>query len=176
MQAFLTLLLNTIRNPDTVVLLTILYIFSYYLVSFFFMRPQATAARTGMFRRNGPIDVVTSVIWFLAALMLLSSLFELALKNRLPYTYLVLYYVFFIFLFAFCYGLLEWHFPGMLKDLDPAGWNAELQYILISIGAQTGYGYSRSGPARLLTECIAAAQALLGIFFVVVFIAKAVGT
>jgi hypothetical protein len=162
-------------NPVKVSWLCSAFIVTYYFVSVVFIWAQKKG-KDGLLKKNGPLDVLTSALWILFAVILIWSLFELASKSRLSIGYLVLYYVFFLFLFAFLYGLLEWHYPGMLTGVEPAEYEAELLYLLVSIGAQTTSGYTRARPNKALTELIAACQTLVGLFFTVIFIALAVNT
>jgi hypothetical protein len=149
------------------------FIGAYYFVSVMFIWAQKKG-KGGLLKKNGPLDVLSTALWIFFAVVLIWSLFELASEGRLSLGYLVLYYIFFLFLFAFLYGLLEWHSSGMLGGVQSAQYEAELQYLLVSIGAQTGSGYTRARPNKALTELIAAVQTLVGLFFAVIFIALAV--
>jgi hypothetical protein len=126
-------------DPVKVSWLCFAFIVAYYLVSVLFIWAQKKE-KGGLLKKNGPLDVLSSVLWIFFAVILIWSLFELASEGRLSIRYLVLYYVLFLFLFAFLYGLLEWHFPGMLTGVASAEYEAELLYLLVSIGAQTGSG------------------------------------
>jgi hypothetical protein len=174
MEALFNLLLKIIRSPKAVLVVSLFYIVGYYIISALVISAAQGNDASGIWRKNGPADIVTSIVWVLMALMLISSLLELAYKNRLGLGYLVIYYFLFIFLFAFCYGILEWHWPGMLENVNSDSWVAEWQYILVSIQTQTTLGYTQVKPGRVLTELISSLQALLGLFFTIVFIAKAV--
>jgi hypothetical protein len=77
-------------------------------------------------------------------------------------------------LFAFLYGILEWHWPGKLQGLSVNPLEGELQYLLLSVSAQTTGGFSRVKPSHCITEVIAAVQTLLGIAFLAVWVATAV--
>jgi hypothetical protein len=166
-------LANFLGNPTHVSWLCFIFIVSYYLVSVVFIWAQKMG-KGGLLKKNSPLDMISSGLWIVFAVVLIFSLFELASEGKLSLGYLVLYYIFFIFLFAFLYGLLEWHWPGMLMGVNTEGYEAELLYLLVSIGAQTGSGYTRARPTKALTELIAAIQTLVGLFFTVVFIALAV--
>jgi hypothetical protein len=95
-------------------------------------------------------------------------------RRKPPSPHFVMVSILFLFLFAFLYGLLEWHSPGMLTGVQAAEYEAELLYLLVSVGAQTGSGYTRARPNKALAELIAASQTLVGLFFAVIFIALAV--
>lgn len=174
MEALLNFLISIIRSPVAVLVVSVIYIVGYYVVSALIIRAAQKGDSTGMWRKNGPADIATSVLWVLTSVMLLSSLIELVLKNELSLMFLVLYYFLFIFLFAFCYGILQWHSNGMLENVDSNSWKAEWQYVLVSIQTQTTLGYTHAKPGRTLTEFIACLQALLGLFFTVIYLAKAV--
>jgi len=165
-----------IRDPFVVSMLCFAYIVSYYAVTGFCLR--AVNGSTGwwwrLWNKNGPLDVMTSVLWVLGGLTLTWSLMECSLTGQLSIPYLTLYFGFFIFIFAVCYCIVEWHFGKSLRGVDPHTWRAQLQYLLVSVETQTSLGYAQAKPTRLLSECVAAVQALLGLFFVVVIIAKAV--
>lgn len=169
------LLLKVVQDPTLVSWVCTGYILAYYVVSAICLHVERKSITTHPLKKNKPLDVITSVLWFLAAIMLVWSLLDLCILQQISLGFLVLYYFFFIFLFAFCYGLLEWHFPGMLEGVDSSTWEAEFLYIAISIQTQTTLGYTRAKPAKPLTELIACLQALLGLFFCIVFIARAVG-
>lgn len=169
----MTSLRSVIRDPEDISLICVGYITSYYLVSGLFIR-AARKGVGGFWKKNGLADLVTSVIWFLVAMSLTASLIELSYGTELTLGYLMLYYFLFIFFFGFCYGLLEWHWPGMLTNVNSHEWRAECQYVLFSIQAQAALGYGDVRPGKILTEVISCIQALLGLFFTIIFIAKAV--
>ena len=170
MQWFISL----VQNPVNVSWVCLSFIILYYVISAFCIDAEKKKKRNHVLRKNKPLDIITSVLWFLYAIVLIWSLIDNCIANQLSLRFLVLYYIFFIFLFAFCYGLLEWHFTDMLYGVKPDNWRAELQYIILSVQTQTTLGYTRVKPARMWTEVIACGQALLGLFFTVIFIAKAV--
>jgi hypothetical protein len=167
-------LAGALSNPKWISLICFLYILSYYAITAGSLRAQRLKLERSPFRRNGTLDVITSVLWVLIAAVLLWSLVELCVEQQISLSFLILYYIFFIFLFAFSYGILEWHFPGMLTDVDASTWRAEIQYLIISIQTQTTLGYTRARPARPLTEAIACGQVIVGLFFCIVFVARAV--
>ncbi len=151
-----------------------LYIISYYIVSGLCLHAEKNSLTSSVFKKNATFDIITSVCWVLAAIFLLWSLVELCITQEISLGFLVLYYFFFIFLFAFSYGLLEWHFPGMLEGVHSSTWTGELLYLVLSVQTQTTLGYTSARPARPLTEVIACMQALLGLFFCVIFIARSI--
>lgn len=160
-----------VRDPQRIVFVCWFFVAGYYVLTFFFIRAADTTK--SVWRKNGFLDISTSILWCSLTVWLLRSLFQLASTNNLPLTQLIQYYFLLIFLFAFIYGLIEWHWPGMLTGVG-SGWEAELRCLLISIQTITTLGYTTSKPARGVTEFIASVEGLLGIFFLAVFVAKAV--
>ncbi len=124
--------------------------------------------------RGSWVDKLTSAFWIVFAVLLIWSLASHAATNALTLAALVEFYVFFLFLFAFLYGLIEWHAPGKLDGVVATEYEAEIQYLPISLGAQTTCGYTRARPSHWLTESIAAIQTLLGVGFLAVWVAIAV--
>lgn len=165
--------LQRLNDPFYIVRIGFTYVVSYYLVSACFHYYAARPGYVGVWRRHGAVDIGSSILWCFAALTLILSLLDLLIRNELSLSYLLLYYVLFIFLFAFVYNMLEWHFPGTICDMDD-GWTGEVQCITMSIQLMTGGYHTSAKPARPTAEFIAGLQALLGIMFIAVFIAKAV--
>ncbi len=165
--------LQGLNDPGRVVQVGFWYVASYYVVSGFFYHYATKPGYAGVWRKNGAVDVVTSVLWCFAAIGLILSLLDLLIRNELPLGYLLVYYALFLFLFAFVYNLLEWHLPGTIDGLKD-GWTGELQCMTMSIQVMTTADYTTAKPARALAEFLAGLQSLLGIVFVAVFIAKAV--
>lgn len=162
-----------LRNPTSITVVSVVVIAGYYLVSIFFIRADKPENRTGLWRKSGPLDWFTSIVWFMASVLLILSLVFLTYYNELSLAFLVVYYFLFIFLFAFCYGVVAWHFPKQFDGFEK-GWEGEFQYVLISVQTQTTLGYTRAKPVTTATEFFSALQALLGLFFTIIFIAKAV--
>ncbi len=169
-----------IGNPRNVTIACTVYIVFYYILSFFGIKD--TRNGKGYFKKNSFIDHVTSALWILVAITFIWSLVLTTIKQPLSLglTYLLIYYFLFIFLFAFLYGIIEWHIPGSLKFenkiMKSTTWNAELQYVLFSVQTITTFGYNRTKPAKNLIEVIAAFQALLGLFFTIIFISTVAST
>lgn len=164
-----------VSDPPSISKFCIIYIISYYIVSIFSInatKPHSCVKR--LFDKNGFVDYATSVTWLGFAILLIWSLIALIFSAELTLTYLILYYFFFIFLFAFWYGILDWHRPGMLANVSRDSWRALLEHLLISVQTQTTIGYTKGKPERLPVEIIACIQALLGIFFLAIAVAKAV--
>lgn len=155
--------LQDLNDPSSIVLIGFVFVGSYYVVSIFFHYYESKKGYAGIWRKNGPLDVVSSVIWCLSALFLILSLVDLLTRNVLSLGYLLIYYVLFIFLFAFVYNILDWHFHGSFHGLN-GGWPGELQCVTMSLQAMTTGGYTSAKPARPLTEFLASVQTLLGIF------------
>lgn len=167
-------LLNLVRDPKRMWAGCSIYILSYYFLSIFSMRAVRTDNTKSWWRKNGFLDISTSVTCILFAIVLIWSLGTVAFSVTLTLQDLIWYYFFFVFLFAFCYGILDWHWPGMLEGVARDSWNALIEHVLISIQTQTTIGYTRGKPKRLGIEVIAAIQALLGIFLTAISIARAV--
>lgn len=164
-----------VKDPDGISIFCLVYIVSYYVVSIFSIRAvKSSGTRKPWWRKNGPLDIISSVTWFGFAILLIWSLGKLAFSVSLTLTDLIQYYFFFIFLFAFCYGILEWHWPGMLDGVSHDSWQALLELVLISVQTQTTIGYTRGKPKRLLVDVIACLQSLLGLFLITIAIARAV--
>jgi len=163
-----------VHDPHRISIFCIGYIISYYLVSIFSIKAAKSKSKTSWWRKNGPLDIFTSITWLGFAVLLIWSLGTLAFSASLTLSDLIQYYFFFIFLFAFCYGILDWHFQGMLEGVQRESWTALLQHILISIQTQTTIGYTKGKPKSLLVDFIACLQALLGIFLITIAIARAV--
>lgn len=167
-----------VHDPTDITQFCGIYIVSYYIVSIF----SIAAAKTGKkeptrkcwWRKNGPLDIITSITWVAFAILLIWSLATLAFSATLTLSYLIAYYFFFIFLFAFLYGILAWHSPDMLEDVSADDWTALAEHVIISTQTQTTLGYTKGKPGRLLAQAIACVQALLGIFFLTLAIQRAV--
>jgi hypothetical protein len=163
-----------VNDPFRISIFCIVYISGYYFLSTFSIRAVGSTKPKPRWRKNGPLDVITSVTWLFFATSLIWSLATLAFSPTLTLRYLILYYFFFVFLFAFWYGILEWHFAGMLDGVARDSWQALLEHVLISVQTQTTIGYTRGRPKSLWVEIIACLQALLGIFLTAISIARAV--
>lgn len=164
-----------VQDPNRISKFCSIYIISYYLVSILSVSAaQYTGTKKKLWRKNGPLDIFTSATWLVFAALLIWSLSTLAFSASLTLRDLIQYYFFFIFLFAFWYGILDWHFPGMLEGVSRDSWQALLEHVLISVQTQTTIGYTRGRPKRLLVDIIACLQSLLGIFLITISIARAV--
>ncbi|HKO45572.1 MAG TPA: hypothetical protein VJU84_20015 [Pyrinomonadaceae bacterium] len=163
-----------VNDPYHISIFCISYIVVYYFVSIFSVKAVKSEESNAWWRKNGPLDVFTSITSIIFASFLIWSLSTLAFSATLTLSYLILYYFFFICLFAFWYGILEWHWEGMLEGVDRDSWKALLEHLLISVQTQTTIGYTRGRPKHLLVEVIACIQALLGIFLITISIARAV--
>ena len=162
-----------LNDPAVIVYVGWGYVVSYYLASWGFHYHSSDANHTGIWKKNGFADVVTSTIWSIVAIILILSLIDLLIRNELSLGFLLHYYVLFLLLFAHVYNIVEWHAPGSIGDMQ-AGWPGELQCVIMSIEIMTSAPYTSARPVTLVPESIAALQALLGLAFVAIFIAKAV--
>lgn len=165
-------LLNFIRDPNRISVVCGVYIFSYYLVSCLSIKNIATA--NSIWKRDGPLDRFTSITWFGFAIILIWSLGSSAFSATVTLRDLIKYYFLFIFLFAFCYGILDWHWPGMLTGLSTSPWKRLVEHVLLSIQTQTTFGFTRGKPDHFVSESVTCVQALLGIFLMTISIARAV--
>jgi len=173
MLPWLLHILQGLNDPKAVVLFACVFVAAYYVASALFIHFKNQPSYAGIWRHDGPIDFITSTFWMLMAVFMIISLIDLVVRNKLPLTYLFIYYMLFIFLFAFLYNVLEWHWPGVLAGVR-GGWGTEFDCLIISIGAITTGGFMRARPAKWQTELLASIEQLLGLFFVAVFVAQAV--
>jgi hypothetical protein len=172
MLPWLISVLQAFDNPVIAVRVGVLFVASYYAIStisIHFDKPNYS----GLWRKNGFVDIGTSVFWFGGTLLLIISFLDFVVRRQIGLVDAVKFYLLFIVLFAFVYRLLDWHFPGMLAHQRP-GWAAEGSALVLSIGAMTGGDLGTARPARVLTELIAALQAVLGLLFIAIFVAQAV--
>ena len=174
MQDILRSFFDLIQEPTTLTKVCIFYVVSYYLASSFFVAAHNRNDTTGILRKGGVADVTTSVIWGLAALFLIASLLELAAARGVSLTFLAIYYVFFVFLFAFIFGLSDWHLSDGLENVSPNPWIAECQYLIFSVENMATLGHSRVTSKNVLIDGLSAVQSILGLVLIVVFVAKAV--
>lgn len=169
-----------VHDPNRISKFCAVYIISYYFVSIFSIRAAkykaANPASTtkAWWRKNGPLDIITSVTCLGFAILLIWSLGTLAFSASLTLSDLIQYYFLFIFLFAFCYGIMDWHGGGMLDGVAHDSWKALSEQFLISVQTQTTIGYTRGRPKHLFVDFVACLQALLGIFLITISIARAV--
>ena len=167
-------ILDFVSNPNRISTVCAIYIVAYYVVSIFSIRAVKSSPNKGWWRKNGPLDNLTSLTSIIIGTILIWSLGTVAFSATLTLENLIVYYFLFIFLFAFWYGILDWHWPGMLVDVSRDSWTALIEHVLISVQTQTTIGYTSGRPKRLVVEVIACVQALLGIFLITISIAKAV--
>lgn len=169
---------DLLGSPGAVSKIAWVYILAYYAVSFTFVwvarRSKAGGLLSRLFKRNGVLDITSSAFWIFFAVLLIWSLLSLTAGGHLSLRVLAEFYLFFLFLFAFLYGLIEWHWPGKLENISPIEYEAEFEYFIISVGAQTTIGFMRARPNHWVTEIIAAAQAVLGVAFIAIWIALAI--
>ena len=165
--------IKRLNDPDVFAWVGGIFVISYYATSLGFISREGVANYQGFWSKNGFFDRATSFIWTLFAIGLIGSSVDLLLRNQLSLSLLAIYYVLFLFFFAFIYNLVAWHYPGSISNLKP-GWDGEIQCLVMSVSMMTGSGHSVALPASTKTDIIAAVQSLLGLIFVAVFIAKAV--
>ena len=161
-------------NPQHVSVICWIFIVLYYLISWGFIRDQNTKSQSKWWKKNGFFDQLTSLFWLCFSVILVGSLLELEITRSVELTlgYVINYYVLFVFLFAFCYAILDWHRPGMFADISSDLWHREAQYVIISFQTQSTLGYTRARPNHFLPELISCIQVFLGIFFIVTTISK----
>lgn len=170
--------LQAFDTPTIAVRVGFTFVASYYLLSFIFIPanradPKGWAKQATWLHKNGVFDWVTSVIWLMSAVVLILSFIDFVIRKKITLNDALKFYALFIFLFAFVYRLLDWHLPGMLSTQHD-GWAGEVAALTLSVGAITGGDFGKSRPNRPLTELISSAEAILGILFIAIFIAKAV--
>lgn len=156
-------------SPQIITWICIACICSYYLVSWLFINKIGSTNR--WMAKSGIIDRVTSFAWTGTAVLLIASLYYLCSEMSMPLRFLLIYYFLFIFLFAIVYGIIDWHYEGIAFDnIDTGTWKAELQYFLISLQTQTTLGYTNSKPKSIGADIVTSVQALMGVFFIAIFI------
>jgi hypothetical protein len=164
---------QALNDPKRVTIIVWCVIVSYYIASYIFIHKNSKPDYKGWWRKNGSVDRGTSVLWSVTTVFLILSLFDLVNRNELPLRYLIHYFFLFILLFAFIYNICHWHWDGTLENAG-SGWAAEVNCVIMSIGAMTTSGFMSTRPKSVLAELIASAESLLGLFFIAVFVAKAV--
>lgn len=169
------LVVQLIVSPELIHGLSIGCIIGYYVVTYFALKAIRRKDTKSIWRKWGTVDIITSVTWVLAPIVLGCSLFAYCWFGTLSLATLVAYYFYFVFFFSFLYCLAEWHFPGSLYGVSGDTWKSEWCYFIVSLQTQTGLGYTRARPDNWLTEFISGVQILVGILFWGIFIARAVG-
>lgn len=154
------------------------FVISYYLLSLFFIPVNRPSYKGWLkdvpwLRKNSIVDWATSLIWLSSAVILILSFVDFVVRKKITLADALKFYILFIFLFAFVYRLIEWHWPGVLAQ-QRTGWAAEVAALTLSIGAMTGGDLGAARPTKPALELIAALQTILGLLFVAIFIAKAV--
>ena len=175
MSAILDRMLAIFKSPNYPAYLVYvgwMVVLSYYLATWGFLAHKD--ATSGIWEKNGYFDVATSIFWSFLTVALIVASIDLLIRNQLSLLLLANYYILFLFSFAFIYSLLEWHFPGSVKNRESETWRGEIQSLIMSVTMMTGSGHTTATPAGLRAESVAAIQSLLGLAFVAVFIAKAV--
>jgi hypothetical protein len=153
-----------------------LYFGLYLWVTQLFYAEDRAGRREGLFKRNGAFDVLTSLALIGVTLWLIVNVIVLAANQLLTFPFLFAYYVLFIFLFSGIYSLIQWHFPASLEGAAPSSWETELQCLILSLQTITTLGPTRVKPLSYLTELTACGEAILGIFFIGIFVARWVNT
>lgn len=169
------LVVQFIVSPALMHGLSIGCIIGYYIVTYFALKAIKNRSAKSIWRKWGLLDITTSATWVLVPIILGCSLFAYCWFGTLSLATLVTYYIYFIFFFSFIYCLAEWHFPGSLYGVYGDTWKSEWHYFIISLQTQTGLGYTRARPDNWITEFISGMQILVGILFLGIFIARAVG-
>ena len=149
-----------------------IYFFLYLGLTYLFYSVNRQERAGGPFVRNGPLDVATSVVLVSITGWLIVNVVLLGAHGGLTFRFLLAYYALFILLFAGIYSLLEWHFPNSLHEVSKGSWETELQCLILSLQTMTTLGPTRASPKRYVAELVACAEAILGIFFIGVFVAQ----
>jgi hypothetical protein len=70
---------------------------------------------------------------------------------------------------------MQWHWSDMIKGIDEKKFiKAEVQFLILSVQTQTTLGYTDVKPQRSWVNGWMCLQAIIGLFFTVVFVAMAV--
>jgi hypothetical protein len=170
---FLVNFLQSLDNPRVVVCLGLVYIAVYCFMAVCFQSHAEINEYSGIWKKRGALDVVSSVLWIFSALIISVGLIDLLIVNKISLGYTVLYYIFSILLFAIIYSLLGWHFKGMIEGMA-GGFREEIQCVTLSIQVMTGGYHTSAKASNWVTEAIAGVQAIEGVMFVAIFVAKAV--
>ncbi len=165
--------LDWIYVPVHLIFISVLFVVAYYWLSTKFWKHAGETTDAGVWKQNGALDIVTSVLLLLPAVVLVLSVIDLAASAQMSVTYLLCYYGLLILFFSFGFSLLEWHKNGAIEKAGK-GWECELRCLLVSVQSMTGLGYTTARPQSVMAEVVAAAESLLGIFFIAIFVAKAV--
>jgi hypothetical protein len=171
-----TWIILPIANPWLPILAGAAYFLLYLVLTFFFYAANRQEPAGGLLARNGLLDITSSIVLVSITAWLIVNVIVLGARGSLTFQFLVAYYGLFIFLFAGIYSLLEWHFPGSLQEVSKGTWETELQCLILSLQTMTTLGPTRATPKRYLAELVACAEAILGIFFIGVFVARWVNT
>lgn len=166
-----------LNDPGSISIICSACVILYYGVSALFISANKDLnSPPKFFKKNGIIDWVTSTIWITCTVVLIYSLFNLCIiKMTMSLGYLVIYYFLFIFLFSIIYGIIDWHTTGLFEGIPETGkWLAEARYLILSIQTQTTLGYSTSKPKDWRVELLTCVHALLGIFFMTIFISLSI--
>jgi hypothetical protein len=169
--SYVSLFFDKYNDPAVFAALGWIFVASYYVTSWGFIAHEK--AKKGIWKKNGFFDRATTFIWFGFTVALIISSIDLIVKNEMSLTMLAIYYVLFLFLFAFIYNLIAWHSPGSVEKLG-LGWTTEIQCLILSVSMMTGSGHTTVQPKNAVSDSIASVQSLIGLAFVAVFIAKAV--
>jgi hypothetical protein len=165
--------LQLINDPKSITFVVWPIVIGYYIVSAFCLHFAKDPNYKGPWRKYGAVDLITSSIWCVAAIGLILSLLDLAIHNELRLGFLLHYFVLVAFLFAFLFNLLEWHWPGSLEGFA-GGWAGELQCLILSTQALVSADFTSLRPKKRAAEVLGVLEAVLGLFFIAVFVAKAV--
>lgn len=164
-------LYQSLFTPYLASITCFIFIVLYYLLSFGFINFSTSV----FWKKNGIFDWVSSLIWCAMTVLLLLSFVDLCMINNPGLGYLILYYLYFMFLFTFLYAILDWHYVGQFDGITPGSWRAEFQYLIISLQTQSTLGYTSAKPKTIMMETITGVQGVFGMFYCMIFIAKAVG-
>lgn len=147
-------------------------IIMYYVWTYLAIKNQSVT--NSPMRKGGPVDYITTFLIVVAPILLILALIMYMSKNNTSLSSLVGFYIYFIFFFSFLYCSCNWHYPGTISGIRCNNWEAEFKYFLISVQTQTTVGYTEAKPIDVLTESVSIVQVILGLFFVIIFVAKTV--
>lgn len=150
------------------------FILSHYMLSYIFVTNSKKDGPSSELSRNSAIDIITSVLWGVIAICLIISLIDLISRQEVTLLFLLNSYLLLIFLFAYLYNVIEWHYPGTFQGAR-SGLEFHVQCVILSAEALSGGASERMGTSSLKVLTILTVQRLIGLLYVAVFIARAVG-
>jgi len=159
-------------DPRRLNLAVAIYLGAYFGLTHLFYQVHKKNIVTGWLRRNGPLDIVSSVGLILTMLVFLASAVATAAFSRPSFDILFADFVLYTILFAVLYSLLEWHLPNSFQGITLGTWACEAECLIFSLQTMTTLGYVTMKPATRTANLLACIQAALSLFFFAVFIGR----